>query len=73
MAVSCAPAAGTLAVAEGARRHRIPALVVPAPQAREASLIEGIRVLAVSSLRAAVDAVTGRRMPPTPAPRRGCD
>src|SRR5579875_2171184 len=61
-------AAGTLAVAEGARRHRIPALVVPATQAREASLIEGIRVLGVGGLRAAVDAVTGREIPPMPAP-----
>jgi magnesium chelatase family protein len=61
-------AAGTLAAAEGTRRHRIPALIVPAQQAREASLIDGIRVLAVSSLRAAVDAVTGRRLPAAPAP-----
>ncbi len=61
-------AAGTLAVAEGARRHRIAALVVPATQAREASLIEGIRVLGVASLRAAVDAVTGRHIPPLPRP-----
>jgi magnesium chelatase family protein len=61
-------AAGTLAVAEGARRHRVPALVVPASQAREASLIEGIRVLGVSGLRAAVDAITGRDIPPMPLP-----
>ncbi len=61
-------AAGTLAVAEGARRHRIPALVVPLSQAREASLIEGIRVLGVGSLIAAVDAVTGREIPPMPRP-----
>jgi magnesium chelatase family protein len=41
---------------------------VPATQAREASLIEGIRVLGVGGLRAAVDAVTGRDIPPMPAP-----
>ena len=64
-------AAGTLAVAEGARRHRIPALVVPASQAREASLIEGIRVLGVGGLRAAVDAVTGRVIPPMPSAETG--
>lgn len=66
-------AAGTLAVAEGARRHRVPALVVPACQAREASLIDGIRVLGVSGLRAAVDAITGRDIPsvPAPTPQRG--
>lgn len=61
-------AAGTLAVAEGARRHRVPALVVPASQAREASLIEGIRVLGVSGLNAAVDAISGRDIPPMPLP-----
>lgn len=61
-------AAGTLAVAEGSRRYHIPALVVPSSQAREASLIEGIRVLGVSGLAAAVDAVTGRAVPPPPAP-----
>ncbi len=64
-------AAGTLAVAEGARRHRIPALVVPAAQAREASLIEGIRILGVGGLRAAVDAVTGRVIPPMPSAETG--
>ncbi len=62
------PAAGTLAVAEGARRHGITALVVPAAQAREAALIDGLRIMAVSGLRAAVDAVTGRRVPPPPPP-----
>ena len=61
-------AAGTLAVAEGARRCRVPALVVPASQAREASLIDGIRVLGVRGLRAAVDAITGREVPPMPSP-----
>jgi magnesium chelatase family protein len=66
-------AAGTLAVAEGARRHRIPALVVPASQAREAALIDGIRVLGVSGLGAAVDAVTGREIPPVPTPAAAAD
>jgi magnesium chelatase family protein len=61
-------AAGTLAVAEGARAHRIPALVVPETQARMASLIDGIRVLGVKSLRAAVDAITGKAIPPMPRP-----
>ena len=61
-------AAGTLAVAEGARRHGIPALVVPADQAREAALVDGLRVIAVSGVRAAVEAITGQRMPPTPQP-----
>ncbi len=59
-------AAGTLAVAEGARRHGIPALVVPFTQARDAALIGGVRVLGVSGLRAAVDVLTGRVTPPDP-------
>lgn len=61
-------AAGMLAVAEGARRHRVASLVVPADQGGEASLIGGIRVLGVGGLRAAVDAVTGRLIPPLPTP-----
>src|SRR5579875_2146587 len=61
-------APGMLAVAEGARRHRIPALLVPATQAGEAALIAGIRVLGVAGLRAAVDALTGRVIPPVPTP-----
>ncbi len=62
------PAAGTLAVAEGARRHRLAGLVVPAGQAQEAALIDGLRIMAVSGLTAAVDAVTGRHLPPQPSP-----
>ena len=62
------PAAGTLAVAEGARRHRLAGLVVPAEQAQEAALIDGLRIMAVNGLAAAVDAVTGRHLPPQPAP-----
>jgi magnesium chelatase family protein len=65
------PAAGTLAAAEGTRRQGISALIVPAQQAREASLIDGIRVLAVTGLGAAVDAVTGRQLPPAPSPVEG--
>ena len=59
-------AAGTLAAAEGARRHGIRSLIVPAEQAREAALIDGIRVLAVTGLPAALDAITGRRLPAAP-------
>lgn len=61
-------AAGTLAVAEGARAHGIPALVVPLEQAHEAALVDGLRVIAVTGVRAAVEAVTGRSVPSTPAP-----
>ncbi len=65
------PAAGTLAVAEGARRHGVPALLVPAMQARDASLVGGLRILGVSGLRAAVDALSGRVVPPLPEPAAG--
>jgi magnesium chelatase family protein len=61
--------AGVLAVAEGASRCGIGKLVVPAGRAREAALVEGMQVLGVSTLRTAVDAVTGRRLPSPPADR----
>jgi magnesium chelatase family protein len=60
---------GVLAVAEGATRCGLPKLVVPAGRAREAALVDGIEVLGVSTLRAAVDALTGRCLPSTPADR----
>jgi len=60
--------AGALAVAEGASRCGLRKLVVPAGRAREAALVDGIEVLGVSTLRTAVDAVTGRRLPGLPAP-----
>jgi magnesium chelatase family protein len=59
---------GALAVAEGARAAGLPRLVVPQERSREAALVEGIRVLGVESLRAAVEALTGRRIPPMPEP-----
>jgi len=59
---------GALAVAEGTRRHGLPRLVLPAARAREAALVEGIEVAGVRGLAAAVDAVTGRRLPPPPGP-----
>lgn len=58
-----------LAVAEGASRCGLRKLVVPASRAREAALVDGIEVLGVSTLRTAVDAVTGRRLPSPPADR----
>ncbi|MGC9220414.1 MAG: YifB family Mg chelatase-like AAA ATPase [Solirubrobacteraceae bacterium] len=58
------PAAGALAVAEGARRSGLAGLVVSGAQAPEAALISGLRVFGVSGLKGAVDAVTGRQVPP---------
>lgn len=61
--------AGTLAVAEGAWRDEMRALVVAPDLAGEAALIDGLTVLGSRGLRAALDAVTGRSVPPPPAGR----
>jgi magnesium chelatase family protein len=60
--------AGVLAVAEGARRAGIPRLIVPRERAGEAMLVDGISVLAIADLRAAVDAATGVRIPELQTP-----
>lgn len=59
---------GVLAVAEGARRHGIPRLVVPAERAREAALVDGLEVLGAADLREAIDAVLGRGARTLPPP-----
>ena len=57
--------AGALAVAEGARRHGSRRLVVPAARRARRRWSTGMRgAWRSSGLRAAVDAVTGRRVPP---------
>jgi len=61
-------APGVLAVAEGARLAGVPRLIVPRERAREAALVDGLQVAGVGGLRDAVDAVTGARLPPPPAP-----
>lgn len=60
---------GALAVAEGARRAGLRHLIVPRQRAREAALVEGLEIVAVSSLRAAADVVMGAAPPPLPPPR----
>ena len=62
------PVPGALAVAEGARRHRIPRLIVPKSRGAEAALVDGLQIAAVEGLRDVVDAATGRRLPPPPPP-----
>jgi magnesium chelatase family protein len=57
---------GALAVAEGARRAGLRRLIVPRERAREAALVEGLEVAGVSSLRAAVEVLTGAAPPPIP-------
>jgi magnesium chelatase family protein len=58
---------GALAIAEGARRHLLPRLIVPRARAQEAALVPGVQVLGIESLRDAVDVLAGRAEPP-PAP-----
>jgi magnesium chelatase family protein len=64
--------AGTLAVAEGARRAGARGLVVPVERAREAALVQTVRVAAAGSLREVVEILAGTRTPVvaplTPAP-----
>src|SRR5947209_867337 len=55
---------GALAVAEGARRAGLRRLIVPRQRAREAALVEGLEIAGVSSLRAAVEVLTGAAPPP---------
>ena len=57
---------GALAVAEGARRAGLRRLIVPRERACEAALVEGLEVAGVSSLRAAVDVLSGSGLPPLP-------
>jgi magnesium chelatase family protein len=59
---------GALAVAEGAHRAGCRRLFVPRQRAREAALVEGLHVVAVDSLRAAADVLSGQPPPPLPEP-----
>jgi magnesium chelatase family protein len=59
---------GALAIAEGARRAEIRSLIVPRERAREAALVDGVRVAGVSSLSEAVAVIGGAEPPPLPAP-----
>jgi magnesium chelatase family protein len=61
---------GALAVAEGARRAGCERLIVPTQRAREAALVERLEVVAVGSLRAAAEVLSGGRPPPLPVSRR---
>lgn len=64
---------GALAVAEGANRAGLRRLIVPRERAHEAALVDGLEVVAVSTLRAATEVLMGADPPPPPelrAPRR---
>jgi magnesium chelatase family protein len=58
---------GALAVAEGARRAGLVRLIVPECRAREASLVDGLHVIPVTTLDAAVEILRGAPGPPLPA------
>src|SRR5215469_8569583 len=58
---------GALAVAEGARRAGLERLIVPRERAREAALVQGLRIVGVSTLRGAAEILSGSALPPLPA------
>ena len=60
---SIRPVRGTLAVALGARRCGYARLVVPAANAPEAALVEGLEVVGVETIRELVDLLKGRVEP----------
>ncbi|HWK17657.1 MAG TPA: YifB family Mg chelatase-like AAA ATPase [Solirubrobacteraceae bacterium] len=65
---------GALAVAEGAHRAGFARMIVPRERAREAALVDGLAIAAVSSLREAAEVLAGRcpaALPPAPPPRAG--
>jgi magnesium chelatase family protein len=57
---------GALAIAEGARRHELPRLLLPRARAQEAALVPGVEVLGIGSLHESVDVLAGRTEPPPP-------
>ena len=58
---------GTLAIAEGARRHGLRRILLPCGVAAEAALVPELEVLAAATLEEAVDFVRGDAQPPVPA------
>jgi magnesium chelatase family protein len=61
------PVSGVLPMMLTARRHRLKAALVPAGNAREAALVEGVHVYAVRTLPEAVE-LAGRADRPAPPP-----
>ena len=58
------PVRGTLAISLLARERRVRGLMVPAINASEASVVEGVRVVPVRDLREAADVIEGKILPP---------
>jgi magnesium chelatase family protein len=57
---------GALAVAEGARQAGCRRLIVPRQRAREAAIVTGLELVAVTGLRAAAEVIMGGPPPPLP-------
>src|SRR5690606_12819729 len=55
------PARGVLPIAVSARRRKAGALLLPAANAREAAVVEGLRLLPVGTLAEAVDVLNRAR------------
>ena len=66
------PVRGALAIAEGARRHGMPRLLLPVSRAREAALVPELEVLGAATLQQAVAILRGEEQAPDPA-AIGCD
>jgi magnesium chelatase family protein len=64
---------GTVAIAAGARRAGYERLIVPAENANEAALVEGIEIFGIPSLNRLVDLVRDRWRPDPPRPNRELD
>jgi magnesium chelatase family protein len=62
------PTRGALAVAEGTLRAGLEALIVPRERAAEAALVEGLDVIAASSLGEVAMVLRGGNRPPPPEP-----
>lgn len=67
---SVSPVRGALAVAEGARRHGLTRLMLPATRAAEARLVDGIQTLGIESLMHAVAVLRGVDDPVVAEPPR---
>jgi magnesium chelatase family protein len=65
------PARGVLPIAAAARRHGFGRIILPRANAREAGVVDSVRVIPVTSLAEAVLALRGT-MPPAPEPPRPC-
>lgn len=64
------PCRGLLAVAEGTRRAGLARLVVARERAGEAAIVDGLEIVAVETLGAAVAVLAGEPPPPPPQPQQ---